>query len=240
MRFDAAMQQRVSLPAYAASIFASYLSWIGIAVAISKVRKRAPMFCDQVPYWWLLHAGLSIAFGLVHLIVDTALLWLAFSQSFDYLFAITEKIMQWLPYEILAYWTCLCVFTVASREKSFVSEAGSEVDYLRRFVIRNGDTTQLIAVSDIDWIESYDNYALLWQGDEKHLIRESMSNLEARLDPARFNRVHRKIIVNLKEAEMLVRSSGGALLQLKGGKQVPVSRRRQAQLKRVLESRAAL
>ncbi len=69
--------------------------------------------------------------------------------------------------------------------------------HAQRLVVRSDGRIRLVPVGDIDWIEAADNYARLHVGAERHLIRETMGALEARLDPARFARIHRSAIVNL-------------------------------------------
>jgi two-component system, LytTR family, response regulator len=66
-----------------------------------------------------------------------------------------------------------------------------------RIAIRNNGRVVFARIDDIDWIEASDNYVCLHCGKESHLLRETMSQLEARLDPSRFLRVHRSTIVNL-------------------------------------------
>jgi len=66
-----------------------------------------------------------------------------------------------------------------------------------RIAIRNNGRVIFLKLSNIDWIEAADNYVCLHAGRETHILRETMSELEARLDPARFIRVHRSAIVNL-------------------------------------------
>jgi two-component system LytT family response regulator len=66
-----------------------------------------------------------------------------------------------------------------------------------RIAIRNNGRVIFLKLSEIDWIEAADNYVCLHCGRETHVLRETMSELEARLDPARFIRVHRSAIVNL-------------------------------------------
>jgi two-component system LytT family response regulator len=66
-----------------------------------------------------------------------------------------------------------------------------------RIAVRNNGRVIFLKLSDIDWIEAADNYVCLHTGRETHILRETMSDLEARLDPARFIRVHRSAIVNL-------------------------------------------
>ncbi len=66
-----------------------------------------------------------------------------------------------------------------------------------RIAVRNNGRVIFLKLSEIDWIEAADNYVCLHTGRETHILRETMSELEARLDPARFIRVHRSAIVNL-------------------------------------------
>jgi two-component system LytT family response regulator len=66
-----------------------------------------------------------------------------------------------------------------------------------RIAIRTNGRVIFVKLGEIDWIEAADNYVCLHCGKETHVLRETMSELEARLDPARFIRVHRSAIVNL-------------------------------------------
>ena len=66
-----------------------------------------------------------------------------------------------------------------------------------RVAVRNNGRVVFVKVDEIDWIEASDNYVCLHCGKETHVLRETMGQLESRLDPARFLRVHRSAIVNL-------------------------------------------
>ncbi len=66
-----------------------------------------------------------------------------------------------------------------------------------RIAVRNHGRVLFLKLDEIDWIEAADNYVSLHCGRETHLLRETMSELETRLDPAQFLRVHRSAIVNL-------------------------------------------
>jgi len=66
-----------------------------------------------------------------------------------------------------------------------------------RIAIRNNGRVIFLKLGEIDWIEAADNYVCLHCGRDTYILRETMSELEARLDPARFIRVHRSAIVNL-------------------------------------------
>jgi two-component system, LytTR family, response regulator len=60
-----------------------------------------------------------------------------------------------------------------------------------RLVVRNGERFDLVSVESIDWIESANNYVLLHCGMKEHLLGETLTNLENRLDPHKFLRIHR-------------------------------------------------
>jgi two-component system LytT family response regulator len=86
---------------------------------------------------------------------------------------------------------------LARRLAAVLSELQRAQGHAQRILVRSDGRIRLVAVDDIDWIEAADNYARLHAGAERHLIRETMASLEARLDPARFARIHRSAIVNL-------------------------------------------
>jgi two-component system, LytTR family, response regulator len=53
-----------------------------------------------------------------------------------------------------------------------------------------------IRAEEIDWIEAYDNYVRLRVGGKAHLLRQTMNELEAALNPEQFARIHRSTIVS--------------------------------------------
>jgi two-component system, LytTR family, response regulator len=66
-----------------------------------------------------------------------------------------------------------------------------------RLVVKTGGRVIFLRTEDIDWIEASGNYVRLHVGGEAHLLRESMKNMERRLDPSTFVRIHRSAIVNV-------------------------------------------
>lgn len=74
--------------------------------------------------------------------------------------------------------------------------AAKESDFLKRMTVKSAGQVFFITVDEIDWIEAAGNYAGLHIKDKMHLIRDTMNDLEARLDPACFLRIHRSTIVN--------------------------------------------
>src|ERR1044072_2024022 len=76
--------------------------------------------------------------------------------------------------------------------------AVAQKDYLTRLMIKASGRVVLLKVNEIDFIEADGNYAKLHVGRKAHLLREKMHDLESRLDPAKFVRIHRSVIVNLE------------------------------------------
>ncbi len=69
--------------------------------------------------------------------------------------------------------------------------------YLERIVVKAKDRMYLVRTSDVDWIEAAADYVHIYAGGRKHIIRGKIGDLEKRLDPARFVRVHRSAIVHI-------------------------------------------
>jgi two-component system LytT family response regulator len=100
-----------------------------------------------------------------------------------------------------------------------------------RLVVRDGERVTLVPVSDIDWIEAEDYYAGIHVGPRVHLLREPLRDLEHRLDPSRFVRVHRSALVNvtrIRELRPLPR--GEAEVVLRDGTRLRFSRGRRRSL----------
>ena len=68
--------------------------------------------------------------------------------------------------------------------------------YLTRLVVRDGERFLLLRAEEIDWVESAANYVRLHARGTSYLVRATMAELERRLDPSRFTRIHRSTIVN--------------------------------------------
>ncbi len=94
-----------------------------------------------------------------------------------------------------------------------------------RIVVRNGERYEFVPVESINWVESANNYVQLHCGPKQYLLGETMTNLESRLDPTKFVRVHRGRIVNTKRiiaAHPLL--SGSYEMELAGGIRITTGR----------------
>jgi two-component system, LytTR family, response regulator len=81
---------------------------------------------------------------------------------------------------------------------------------LTRLIVREPGRILFLDAGDVDWIEAAENYVYLHAGAKKHLVRGTIKSFAQRLDPARFARIHRSVIVNLARVkELLPRSAHG-------------------------------
>lgn len=100
-----------------------------------------------------------------------------------------------------------------------------EVKHTSRFVVKSGARIQMVDTRDIDWISAAGDYAELHVKGAAHLLRETMTALEGRLDAAQFARIHRSKIVNLSRIlELRTMDNGEYLVKLKDGTQHRASR----------------
>lgn len=97
--------------------------------------------------------------------------------------------------------------------------------YLERLVVKSAGRIFFVRVEQIDWIDTVGNYARLHIGRDTHLIRDTLNNLEAKLDPNRFLRIHRSSIVNIDSVkELQLMPNNDYLVLLHDGTQLPLSR----------------
>jgi len=101
---------------------------------------------------------------------------------------------------------------------------------LRAFVVRVGARELRVPADDVLWIEADDYCAVLHRSDgRRHVIREPLDALEARLEPSAFVRVHRSALVRRSAIVALERHGLGRLRAvLRDGTRVAISRARGA------------
>jgi two-component system, LytTR family, response regulator len=109
--------------------------------------------------------------------------------------------------------------------------------YLSRLLIKAAGRVFFLKADEIDWIGAEDYYVKLHVGRKSHLLRETMGELEARLDPQKFLRIHRSTIVNverIKELHQLF--NGDYSVVLHDGTELKLSRSRREQMQSLLKS----
>lgn len=104
-------------------------------------------------------------------------------------------------------------------------------EYPARLIVKSRGRLAFIDTEEIDWIQAMDVYVRLHTGEKSHLVRERLKNVERRLDPQKFLRIHRSTIVNIMRIrEVAPHPYGGAIVLLEDGTRLKVSRTYHAQL----------
>ncbi len=100
-----------------------------------------------------------------------------------------------------------------------------ERPWVDRLLVRQGDRHVLVRTAAIQWIEAEDNYVRLHVEGTSHLLRQTMTGVLGRLDPAQFRRIHRSAIVNLDCIKEFQPWSGGDhLVIMRDGTKLTLSR----------------
>ena len=86
---------------------------------------------------------------------------------------------------------------------SLIAEMRSEKKYPERLIVKSSGRVFFVRTEDIDWVEASGNYVKIHTKSEAHLLRESMKNMEGKLDPKTFVRIHRSTIVNIDRIKEL-------------------------------------
>jgi len=118
------------------------------------------------------------------------------------------------------------------------AEAGDAPRFAERIVVKRNSRVTLLDVQTVDWIEAADYVVRIHAGGAVHVLREPIADLERRLDPRRFFRIHRSTIVNLasvKELQPLFH--GEYVVIMRDGSELRLSRARRDRLQQLLGAR---
>jgi two-component system LytT family response regulator len=116
-------------------------------------------------------------------------------------------------------------------------EPGRSSPYVSRLLIKSGGRVFFLKTDEIDYIRAEDYYVKLHVGRKGHLLRETMNEMEAKLDPEKFLRIHRSTIVNIERIrELQPHFNGEYIVVLHDGSEHKLSRSRREQLQTLLKS----
>jgi len=108
--------------------------------------------------------------------------------------------------------------------------------FLERIVVKDGTKVTLVPTAKLDYVEALDDYVSLATEGKKLLKQQTISSLEAALDPAVFVRIHRSFVVNFERVSRIEPyGKESKVAVLRNGVKLPVSRAGYARLKELLE-----
>jgi DNA-binding LytR/AlgR family response regulator len=124
----------------------------------------------------------------------------------------------------------------ATRLAPLLQSLTGQGHYLTRLAVRDRDRIRVLDVDEVDWIGVTDEQVFVHTREAAYLIRRTLAELAARLDPARFFRAHRSAIVNLdRVAEVIPWFKGSHKLKLTTGAKIDLSRAQARALRKILE-----
>ncbi|NEX94501.1 LytTR family DNA-binding domain-containing protein, partial [Caulobacter sp. 17J65-9] len=182
-------------------------------------------------------AVLALAFGLV---VVSCLLeaWLLDGRRLPSVAGVGRELSaNWLLVTVLLGGFLGLIRAARARTERSAPAAEAESAWPTHLPIKDRARLILVDLAEVDWIETQGNYQALHAGEAVHLLRDTSAGLQARLDPARFVRIHRRAVVALdRVAEVRAGADGDALVRLTTGAELRLARSRREELRARLEA----
>src|SRR5215211_2447914 len=114
---------------------------------------------------------------------------------------------------------------VSARLDSLIGELSERPRYSTRLAVKARGRTLILLTDEIDWVGAADNYLELHAGANSYVVRETMSQLQSKLDPQQFVRIHRSTLVNVSRIrELHPLFAGDQVVVLHDGTKLQVSR----------------
>jgi two-component system, LytTR family, response regulator len=125
---------------------------------------------------------------------------------------------------------------VKQRLDALIGELSERPRYATRLAVKARGRTVFLPIDEIDWIGAADNYLELHAGPNSYVVRETMSQLQSKLDPQKFVRIHRSTMVNVERVkEMHPMFAGDQVIILQDGTKLQVSRTHRNKLMSLLD-----
>ena len=223
---DVYFGRHANLPGYIIGwIFCGY-SWGFLTFPVLWFARRFSLKTLEWPWFLLIHIPAAFAFSLVQLgIYLTIASLLEPSRDRSILEFYEFLLANELQSSVLVYFAIVSVITMYDRffeikatseskpyqgETSAVSSNGRAAatnghlhGFLHRIPVKENGKIVLVDADDVMWIESCGNYLILHTADGKHLYRETMAAMEAKLDPSCFLRIRRSAMVRIDQIREL-------------------------------------
>jgi two-component system LytT family response regulator len=98
-------------------------------------------------------------------------------------------------------------------------------------IVHTGRKIYFLETDRITYIEACNYYALIHEGNKTLIVREALKDLEKKLCPKTFIRIHRSIILNINIFKCIEKTDNTLLVKTTIGKDFKVSRQRKRNMK---------
>jgi hypothetical protein len=208
--------------------------------------KNLSKITNKPLYSLIAHTLFSIVFSVLHVVgmlLLRKLAYLSVGMSYDF-----ENWSQVLLYEYskdgysyvwiigVIYSYRFIIIRLRGEAKAIAFGEDQQIpDRPERLLVKKINKEFIIRIEDIEWIEASGNYMNLHIANHTYPLRETMANLEKKLDPNKFTRIHRSSIVNLDFVkEIQATDSGDFDVYLNSEKTIKLSRRYREKIKSLL------
>ncbi len=100
-----------------------------------------------------------------------------------------------------------------------------QIEIIDRIAVKTGSKIKIIYIEDVEYLESQDDYVMIYTGDGKYLKQKTMKFFENHLPKQSFVRIHRSYMVRIDFVEQIeLYEKEGYIIKLKNGKTIPVSK----------------
>jgi len=107
--------------------------------------------------------------------------------------------------------------------------------WLQRFLVKGAKRITLVNAPDVHWLEAAGDHVVLHTATDSHIISDALGDLEKRLDPQHFLRIHRSTIVNVHRIkELIPHFNGEYFVVLDKGAKLKLSRSYRDSARRIL------
>ncbi len=120
--------------------------------------------------------------------------------------------------------------------RAFLDKLPDGKNYPDKIMLKTAKGVSFINTNEVDWVEAAGNYIKLHVKDSGHLLRETMNNIESKLNPDKFLRIHRSSLVNIdriKELQPLF--NGDYIVILQNDTELNLSRNYHDRLQRLFD-----
>jgi LytTr DNA-binding domain len=220
--------------------WSSNLVLLALVPIVIAFERRLPMRLGTLAKNLRWHLPASVLYSLVHVLAMVAvrkIIYSAQGQTYDFgdwprelLYEYLKDVRSYFGVIFIVVFYRLLLLRLQGEVSLLVApDSGTPVEPIERptrFLVKKLGKEFLLPAAEVEWLQAMGNYVNLHVRGREYPLRTTMTEIEMRLDPARFIRVHRSYILNvdyLSEIESL--ESGDARAKMRDGGVVSVSRR---------------
>ena len=207
------------------------------------IDRRRPFQEKSWPSTLAMHVALTVPFSLIHvggMVALRKMVYLLHDRFYDFGNVPVELLYEYRK-DFFTYFMILFVIYAYrhfrfrySNTAGFLEESGQKASNkpISRLLIRSGNKETFLKVDEIERIEAAGNYVTIGTPERQFFLRSTLNQIEEKLSPELFVRVHRSAIVNLDHVrEIIPYPSGDGRIVLNSGAHVALSRRFRDRLK---------